>query len=201
MAPVGSALSATLGGPRSARRVCRHPSSGQRGRPRGWNEGCTWFSSWVRTSRSGTPSASMSGTWSRGLRTDTFPPKLLGWLHRVSPKTKHRARVLPWKQTCVCSRLAPTGTCQQHHFGAARPPPFFSSCFQCLADADPPPQMGRAWPPCHPLGSRMLPLPRAQDENESAALWMDPGTAGPGLTASDPSTICPHPFLVGFFSS
>lgn len=58
----------------------------------GW--GGTWFSSWIRTSRSGAPSASRSGTRSRGLRTDAFPPKLLGWLHRVFPETEHRTQAL-----------------------------------------------------------------------------------------------------------
>lgn len=54
-----------------------------------WEESYTSFSSWVRTSRSGAPSASRSGTWSKGLRMEAFPPKLLGWFHSVSPKTKH----------------------------------------------------------------------------------------------------------------
>lgn len=52
-------------------------------------ESCTSFSSWVSTSRSGAPSASRSGTWSKGLRMEVFLRKLLGCLHRVSPKTKH----------------------------------------------------------------------------------------------------------------
>lgn len=70
------------------------PVSGAQTRPDGeaaqlgW--GSTWFSSWTRTSRSGAPSASRSGTRSRGLRMDAFPPKLLGWLHRVFPETEHR---------------------------------------------------------------------------------------------------------------
>lgn len=80
----------------------------------GW--GGTWFSSWMRTSRSGAPSASRSGTRSRGLRTDTFPPKRLGWLHKVFPETEHstqhcacgrhgaRRRVLLAAQHCVCGR-------------------------------------------------------------------------------------------------
>lgn len=52
----------------------------------------TLITSWpsrARISRSGAPSPSMSGTWSRGLKMEAFPPKLLEWLHRVSPKTKH----------------------------------------------------------------------------------------------------------------
>lgn len=67
----------------------------QRQRPRGtWTEvtreeSSTSLSSWVRTSSSGVPSASRSGTWSKGLRMEAFLLKLLEWFHRVSPKTKH----------------------------------------------------------------------------------------------------------------
>lgn len=46
---------------------------------------CTSLSSWVRTSRSGAPSASASGTWSGGPRTDTLLPKPLGRFHRLCP--------------------------------------------------------------------------------------------------------------------
>lgn len=64
-------------------------------RPRGvgaavpWEESCTSFPSWARTSRSGAPSASRSGTWSKGLRMEAFLPRLLGRFHRVCPETKH----------------------------------------------------------------------------------------------------------------
>lgn len=59
----------------------------------------TCVGSRVRISRSAAPSPSTSGTCSRGLRTEAFLPKLLGWLHRVPPKSKHGLQT-PSPQTC-----------------------------------------------------------------------------------------------------